>query len=262
MIGIYTIKNNINNKLYVGQSWDINKRIYEHKHCEHNKHLQRAYDKYGIDNFEFSVIKEIHESPLTQIFLDVYEDHYITAYKTINNEYGYNKRYGGSRGKFSEESKELLRKSLTGIKKTYSKDSYEKMCLSRKGRIPWNKGKKEDLSIETRTKLSELARNRNPPMKGKKHNEETIIKMRKAKIGKVSPMKGRQLSSESKNKMSSAKKGKVPWNKGLKVTIEIRKKLSDSHKGIKNTEEQKKKISESMKKVWKCRSKEGEYNVN
>ena len=58
LCGIYQIKNIINNKSYIGQSTDINKRIAKHKaslrHNKHNNsHLQNAYNKYGEDKFVF-----------------------------------------------------------------------------------------------------------------------------------------------------------------------------------------------------------------
>lgn len=49
MIGIYQII--INQKPYVGSSFDIERRLIQHKsdlncHRHDNSHLQRAYDKY------------------------------------------------------------------------------------------------------------------------------------------------------------------------------------------------------------------------
>jgi group I intron endonuclease len=54
--GLYKIVNSVTNQCYVGQSQRIEKRLKEHfrllrwgRHT--NKHLQRAYDKYGADSF-------------------------------------------------------------------------------------------------------------------------------------------------------------------------------------------------------------------
>lgn len=64
MIGIYKITNNINGKVYIGQSIDINKRWKEHKYRsqipnkEYDKYLYRAFRKYGLENFTFEILEE------------------------------------------------------------------------------------------------------------------------------------------------------------------------------------------------------------
>lgn len=62
--GIYQIKNKINNKIYIGSSKDICKRWRYHiadfkanRHC--NKYFQASWDKYGEDNFEFSILEKV-----------------------------------------------------------------------------------------------------------------------------------------------------------------------------------------------------------
>lgn len=60
-IGVYFIRNKINNKFYVGHSIDISKRFLAHKSylnrgLHHSTYLQRAWDKYGAENFEFGII--------------------------------------------------------------------------------------------------------------------------------------------------------------------------------------------------------------
>lgn len=60
--GIYYIRNIINNHIYIGSSIMLSKRYAEHRlKLKTNKHyctiLQNAVNKYGIDNFEFVVIK-------------------------------------------------------------------------------------------------------------------------------------------------------------------------------------------------------------
>lgn len=60
--GIYKIINLINQKIYVGSTKNFNNRKRDHfntlknkKHC--NKHLQRAYDKYGKESFIFEILE-------------------------------------------------------------------------------------------------------------------------------------------------------------------------------------------------------------
>jgi hypothetical protein len=73
---------------------------------------------------------------------------------------------------------------------------------------------------------------------GKKHTEET-----KLKISKSLNTKGKPLSEETKRKMSESKKGKP----GIPLSEETKKKLSEINKGKVLSEDQKQKISNSMK---------------
>ena len=69
MIGIYAIKNIINDKIYIGSSKNLHKRIDDYKYnLRHNKHrnqyLQNAWNKYGEKSFEFNIIEECLEENL------------------------------------------------------------------------------------------------------------------------------------------------------------------------------------------------------
>ena len=62
MIGIYKIINNITKDCYIGSSINLHNRKSRHfKDLSKNKHhsiiLQRAVNKYGIDNFTFEIIE-------------------------------------------------------------------------------------------------------------------------------------------------------------------------------------------------------------
>ena len=52
--GIYKITNKVNGKCYIGQSNDIHRRWKQElaSNAKLNPHLARAFEKYGIDNFE------------------------------------------------------------------------------------------------------------------------------------------------------------------------------------------------------------------
>lgn len=93
--GIYMIKNTSNNKIYIGQSVNIYKRWEKHKsdlnnNRHDNKHLQNAWNKYGEDCFDFSIIEECVENELNDR-----EIYYIQLYYSYNNLYGYNMTFGG-----------------------------------------------------------------------------------------------------------------------------------------------------------------------
>ena len=82
MSGIYKIINKIDGKCYIGSSNDIIGpfgRWYNHKQMlKNNKHsnihLQRAWNKYGENNFDFIIVEEIPEDKLLiveQKYLDM-----------------------------------------------------------------------------------------------------------------------------------------------------------------------------------------------
>ena len=95
LCGIYCIENIINNRKYIGLSRDIKRRWCEHKselrnnhHC--NIHLQRAWNFYGEEAFKFYVVELC--DPF--IICDK-ERYYISEYRTLSHENGYNLTKGG-----------------------------------------------------------------------------------------------------------------------------------------------------------------------
>lgn len=98
--GIYKITNIRNNKFYIGSSFNIDKRIKDHFHLlknnkHHSKHLQRAYNKHGKDNFKFEIIEECRIEELfekEQYYLDnlLYAQDFISDINNKFVELGYN----------------------------------------------------------------------------------------------------------------------------------------------------------------------------
>lgn len=100
--GIYRIKNNINNKVYIGQSIDIGRRIRQHivdakkmGDRKTNRPLYRAIRKYSIENFTFEII-HICSQGVLQFELDALEIQYINSHKSYMSAHGYNATKGGS----------------------------------------------------------------------------------------------------------------------------------------------------------------------
>lgn len=88
--GIYSIKNIVNNKLYIGSSIDIYKRWAYHKRelkngIHHSRHLQHSFDKYGEDNFVFDIVEKCDKEVLLEK-----EQYWIDYYKSYDRAKGYN----------------------------------------------------------------------------------------------------------------------------------------------------------------------------
>ena len=91
---IYKIENQINHKVYIGQTIkSLNKRFSQHKN-NYTKpyfsqiHLYRAFKKYGIENFSFEKIEQVNDEDL-----DEREKYWIAYYNSYEN--GYNSTLGG-----------------------------------------------------------------------------------------------------------------------------------------------------------------------
>ena len=109
-IGIYQIKNLLNGKVYIGQSVDIEKRWSTHKaelknNYHYNIHLQNAWNKYGEDNFEFSIIEECDMDEL-----NAREIFWISKLNSCNS--GYNLTTGG--GNTDSFSKSIIQFDCRG----------------------------------------------------------------------------------------------------------------------------------------------------
>ena len=90
IVGIYTIQNKLDNKIYVGQSVDVNNRLIHHRkrlraNNHDNIHLQSAYNKYGESYFLFELLVECNEN-----FLNSEESYWCNILNAYDDKYGYN----------------------------------------------------------------------------------------------------------------------------------------------------------------------------
>ena len=112
--GVYQIRNLVNGKRYIGSTSCFAKRKYAHfrelKEAGHeNSYLQRAYNKYGKENFVFEILCYCEKD---RSYLLMMENNYILFYKTNTEEFGYNLRISAESNlgiKMSEEGKQKRR---------------------------------------------------------------------------------------------------------------------------------------------------------
>lgn len=92
-IGIYKITCISNSKIYIGSSIDIKRRIQNHKAALRNNrhdniHLQRAWNKYGENNFTFEIIEEYSGDYQGMLVL---EENWIKTTHSHDANVGFNK---------------------------------------------------------------------------------------------------------------------------------------------------------------------------
>lgn len=229
--GVYKITNTITNDTYIGSTVNVKGRIYYHKtDLEKNKHinphLQSAWNKYGADNFNFSVFAYcLLEDRLAL------EQKMINKYKTRNQLYNIFLKAGSPLGsRHSEKTKQ--KQSLA--RKEYWKN-YERP-IGEKGSFY---GKKH--TEETKDKIGTANRARlkgNQHAKGNtfSHTPEQLEKMRNS------------WTPEMRKAASERLKKRGPWNKGLKGTYHLK---TSGMKGKHHSKETKKKIAEGIKAFYK-----------
>jgi group I intron endonuclease len=223
---VYLTTNLINGKKYIGQSIKI-LQVMDGKYKGSGKLINRAFNKYGYNNFKCEIIEYIEndislitkeEKLQLQDKLDEREKFFIIYYST-NHPTGYNIAEGGNRGGFllkyaSEEDKKNHGLKLSKANK--GKTRSEEIKKSFRGRV---------FSEEHKRKISEAQRGERGNMFGKHFSQETRDKMSKSQTGRIH-------SEETKIKIGISNLGKV-------MSEEARKKISSSRKNIKISEEKK-----------------------
>ena len=197
---IYMYINKVNSKRYVGQAKDFIQRHKEHIR-KHEQVIDKAIDKYGIDNFDVIILA--HDIPSLEK-MNEYEKFFIKRYNTlVTNGEGYNIAEGGSNGntmmgKTEEEIKEWKRKIGEGNKGKTGLIGKDNPMHGKKGELHPSYGKKR--SEESKQKMSDSH-------KGTTVTDETKQKMSEAHSGEKNHFYGKQHSEESKQKMRNSKKG-------------------------------------------------------
>ena len=207
---IYLLKNNLNNKIYIGQTWA--ERLEDRMgkdggQYKNSTYIYNAIKKYGAENFSYDLLAEVY----SQNEADLLEDGYIVEYNSRNNRIGYNLRSGGSCGKHSEETKEKIRQAI--LNKVWSEEALRGRAT---GGAQWKGKKRGPQTQEQRNNNSRMMIERHQkdghPMLGKHHTEDV-----KKKISET--CKTIVFTEERNKKISEA----------LKMSAEKEKEILDAY---------------------------------
>lgn len=189
-IGVYAIVNKVNGKRYVGQSVNVESRWISHRKGRSNAHLQAAFHKYGLDNFEFILVKKCKRSQLDR-----------EEQRLLDQRPEYNKSYIAGHIEFTEEVRHKM--SVKRIARgPVTEETKKKTSDTSKGRIfgfKWEDG--YEMAQEVKDKIS-VART------GMKFTDEHKENISISKIGNNygAGNKGKVTSDEVKLKLSEAAK--------------------------------------------------------
>lgn len=120
MKAIYKIENILNGKIYIGSSSNVDKRWIRHQKDlkggrHHNTYLQRSFNKYGEECFEYSILETLKED-CNISFQFEREAYYIT---TLEPEYNIGGVCGGdnfTKHPDRERLREVHRKNLQKLR--------------------------------------------------------------------------------------------------------------------------------------------------
>lgn len=210
--GVYAILNTQNMKVYVGSAVNFYKRYHLHvsnlksgKPC--NSKLKRAAQKYGIENFSFTLLQLCDKQEIADC-----ETGWI---KKLNSTVaGYNICIEG--------------KSRIGVKT--SEETKRKLSIAHKGvPHPWQRGK--PLSEETKAKLRLKRKGCPSKFRGVLRPKDVGEKISQALMGRKHSPQRRQRNSECR--------------KGSKMTQETKDKMSAAHKGRRHSAHAYKKMAQA-----------------
>lgn len=182
--GIYKILNIENGHFYIGSTSNLPKRKWDHfselrnnKHA--NKHLQRAFLKYGEPAFSF--VPVLFCSIDNLLF---YEQLFIDQFKPVYNI----AKIAGASMRGLKRTPESLAKASAKLKgRILTEEHKAKISAAHMGKI------QGPHSEEHKKKIGDKSR-------GRKHTAESIEKMRMVQTGKIISEKQRIQISESKSK--------------------------------------------------------------
>lgn len=172
----------VNGKIYIGQS--IKEPSTSQNYLGSGTLVCLAIKKYGKQNFSKEVLRDNIEN---QKLLNTWEQLYIKKFNSMNKDIGYNILPGTSNcfcfvnPATLPEVREKMRLKRIGMK--LSDITKAKLSEAHKGKVFSEETKEKLRTAYYENKPPHLYSNESP-MKGKKHSEETKIKIGNKRIGK------------------------------------------------------------------------------
>ena len=109
---IYMLRNNIDGKIYIGQTINLHSRLKDYKYKKLNRksnlyHIIKIVNEYGFNNFDCSII----DTCTSKNEMNEKEVYWISTLKANDPNIGYNKKTGGVGGTMNSESKYKMSES-------------------------------------------------------------------------------------------------------------------------------------------------------
>jgi group I intron endonuclease len=139
MQAIYQIRNTANNKIYIGSTNNVRKRWNNHRsklnNGKHeNQYLQLAWQKYGENSFEFTIIEEVNDK--NRIEREIY---YLNETKSYERHIGYNfdknptDKSGTNNSFYGKSHNEDTRRKLKQLANNRSPELKNRMGIKNRG---------------------------------------------------------------------------------------------------------------------------------
>lgn len=203
--GVYLIRQISRDRaIYIGSSIQLSQRIRKHisrlnRNAHPNQKLQNTWNKYGAEDFEFSILEEC--VPGDRIAREEFWMRSTPAWPTCNMT-----AVATAHG-CSDETRLKLSEALRGRKiSSPSEEHRRKISESLRGL---------EFSEERRHKISE-------GLRGKKR--QPLSEEHRRKLGESH--RGRKLNAEHRRKLSES-------HRGQKLSEEHRRKIGEGHRGLK-----------------------------
>lgn len=221
--GIYKITNTLNNKMYIGSAKDFDVRFSRHirdlkNNAHHNIHLQRSYNKYGFDVFEFEIIERI---PYEKDIIIERENYYIKEFNSKTEGYNIADASFGDILSSHPNREDIVSRISKTLRENISKLSAEerKLKYGMPGESNGMYGKTHTQDVRDKIGRIHKGNTYRKGIKASKETREKLSVIASQRIGDKNPFYGKTHSEESRKKMSENNMGKIPPNR-ISITID------------------------------------------